>query len=25
VAPRNLTLHGASGELKPLKKGWFSR
>lgn len=24
VAPRNLTLDGATGQLKPLKKGWFS-
>jgi hypothetical protein len=24
VAPRNLTLHGATGELKPLRRGWFS-
>ena len=24
VAPRNLKLHGATGELKPLKRGWFS-
>jgi ABC-type transporter Mla maintaining outer membrane lipid asymmetry ATPase subunit MlaF len=23
VAPRNLTLHGATGELKPLGRGWF--
>ena len=23
VAPRNLVLHGATGELRPLKKGWF--
>lgn len=25
VAPRNLTLHGATGELKPLRRGWLSR
>lgn len=24
VAPRNLRLHGATGELTPLKRGWFS-
>ena len=24
VAPRNLRLDGATGQLKPLKKGWFS-
>lgn len=24
VAPRSLTLHGATGELKPVKRGWFS-
>lgn len=24
VAPRNLKLDGATGQLKPLKKGWFS-
>jgi hypothetical protein len=24
VAPRNLKLDGATGRLKPLKKGWFS-
>lgn len=23
VAPRNLKLHGATGELRPLKSGWF--
>ena len=23
VAPRNLTLHGATGELRPLRRGWF--
>ena len=23
VAPRNLRLDGATGQLKPLKKGWF--
>ena len=23
VAPRNLKLDGATGQLKPLKKGWF--
>ena len=23
VAPRNLRLHGATGELQPLKRGWF--
>jgi ABC-type transporter Mla maintaining outer membrane lipid asymmetry ATPase subunit MlaF len=23
VAPRNLTLHGATGELKPLRRGWL--
>lgn len=23
VAPRNLRLHGATGELRPIKKGWF--
>ena len=24
VAPRNLTLDGATGQFRPLKKGWFS-
>jgi len=24
VAPRNLRLDGATGQLKPLKKGWFA-
>lgn len=23
IAPRNLTLHGASGEVKPLRRGWL--
>jgi hypothetical protein len=25
VAPRNQTLHGATREVKPLKRGWFGR